>query len=90
MHKEHCFPLHIPNLFLKTINVLIQQVKSTSWIRIWKGKLNDRILTTKHVTNKPNLDKLLWLDIKYHNLTHLRTSPNYLEKLQRNAFAMIC
>jgi hypothetical protein len=36
-----------------------------------------RILTTKQVTNKPNLDKLLWLDIKYHNLTYLRTSPNY-------------
>jgi hypothetical protein len=40
VHKEHCFPLHIPNLFFKTIKVFIQQVKSTSWIRIWKGKLN--------------------------------------------------
>jgi hypothetical protein len=60
MHKENRFPKHIPNLFFKAIKVLIQQVKSTSWIRIWKGKLNDDILTTKQVTNKPNFDKLLW------------------------------
>ncbi len=89
MHKEHRFPKHIPNLFFKAIKVFIQQVKSASWIIIWKRKLNDRILTTKQVTNKLNLDKLLWLDLEYHNLTHLRTSPDYLEKLLKYAFAMI-
>jgi hypothetical protein len=82
MHKEHCFARHIPNIFFLTIKVLIQQVKSTSWIRIQKGKLNDHILTTKEIiTNKPNFDKLLWLDLGYCDLTHLRTSLNYLEKL---------
>jgi hypothetical protein len=60
MHEENRFPKHIPIYFFKAIKVLIQQVKSTSWIRIWKGKLNDDILTTKQVTNKPNFDKLLW------------------------------
>jgi hypothetical protein len=50
MHKEHCFPKQIPNLSFKAIKVLIQQVKYASWIRIWKGKLNERILTTKQVT----------------------------------------
>jgi hypothetical protein len=54
MHEEHCFVRHIPNLFFKTIKVFIQQVQSTSWIRLWKGKLNDHVLTTKEITNKPN------------------------------------
>ncbi len=53
-------------------------------------KLNDYILTTKQVTNKPNLDKLLWSDLGYHDLTHLKTSYNYLENLQKDVFAMIC
>jgi hypothetical protein len=46
-----------------------------------KGKLNDHILTTKEITNKLNLYKLLWSHLGCCDLTHLRTSPNYLEKL---------
>jgi hypothetical protein len=57
------------------INFFIQQVKYTSWIKVQKGKLNDRILTTKEVTNKPNLNKLLWSNLGYCDVTHLKTSP---------------
>jgi hypothetical protein len=44
-----------------------------------ESKLNDHILTEKEVTNKPHLNKLLWLD--YRNLTHLKTSLDFLEKV---------
>jgi len=48
---------------------------------MWKGKLNDHILTTKEITRKLNLDKLLWSHLGCCDLTHLRTSSDYLEKL---------
>ncbi len=47
-------------------------------------------MKTKDVTSKPNLNKLLHSDLRYHNLTHLQTLLNYLSKFGRNAFAMIC
>jgi hypothetical protein len=81
MHKKHRFVKHLPNLFFKAIKILIQQVKYASWIKIHKGKLNDRILTTKRVTNNSNLNKLLWSNLGYCDVTHLRNITNYLEKL---------
>jgi len=90
MHKDHWFARHIPNLFFKAIKVLIQQVKSTSWIKIHKGKLNDCVLRANFFTSKCNLDKLLHFDLRYCNLTHLQMSFDYLSKLWRDAFAMIC
>jgi hypothetical protein len=30
-----------------------------------ESKLNDRILITKEVTNKPNLNKLFWSDLGF-------------------------
>jgi hypothetical protein len=30
-----------------------------------ESKLNDHILTTKEVTNKPNLNKLFWSDLEF-------------------------
>jgi hypothetical protein len=89
MHKDHWFARRIPNLFFKAIKVLIQQVKSTSWIKIHKGKLNDRVLRANFFTSKHNLNKLLRFDLRHCNLTHLRMSLDYLSKLWRNAFAMI-
>jgi len=44
-----------------------------------KGKLNDHILITKEIINKPNLDKLLRSHLGCCDLTHLRTSLDYLE-----------
>ncbi len=46
-----------------------------------ESTLNDHILITKEVTNKPHLNKLLRSDLRYHNLTHLKTSLDFLEKL---------
>jgi hypothetical protein len=46
---------------------------------MWKGNLNDHILTTKEIANKPNLDKLLPSCLGRCDLTHLKTSPNYME-----------
>jgi hypothetical protein len=49
-----------------------------------ESKLNDHILTKKKVTNKPHLNKLLWSN--YRNLTHLKRSLDFLEKLLKDAF----
>ncbi len=68
----------------------MKQVKSTSWIRMWNGKLNDHILATKEITNNLNLDKLLKSHLRCCDLTHLKTSLDYLEKLLKDEFAMIC
>ncbi len=42
LHKNHNFAMHIPNLFLKTIKVLIHFVISSSWMHIRKRKLFGR------------------------------------------------
>jgi len=46
-------------------------------------------LRVEDLTSKLNLDKLLWSDLRYYNLTHLRMSPDYLSKLRQDEFAMI-
>jgi hypothetical protein len=46
-----------------------------------ESTLNDHILITKEVTNKPRLNKLLLSHLGYRNLTHLKTSLDFLEKL---------
>jgi hypothetical protein len=82
MRKDHRFVRHIPNLFFFAIKILIQQFKSTSWIIICKGKLNDCVIKAKDLTSQPNLDKLLRFDLGYCDLTHLQTSLDYLSKLR--------
>jgi hypothetical protein len=46
-----------------------------------ESTLIDHILITKEVTNKSCLNKLLLSDLGYRNLTHLKTSLHFLEKL---------
>jgi hypothetical protein len=75
--------------FFKAIKILIKEVKSTFWIRIHESKLNDHVLKAKDFTSKHNLDKLLLFDLRYRDLTHLRTSLDYLSKFRQDAFAMI-
>ena len=58
-NSNRAFAHHTTNLFFKIVKILIAQVFSTIWIRIHKGKLNDRILKVKDVKCKPNLDKIL-------------------------------
>ncbi len=51
-----------------------------------ESKLNDHILTSKEVTNKPNLNKLFWSDLGFYTLTHLKTLLDLLESLQKDGF----
>ncbi len=53
------------------------------------GKVNGRSLKASQVRDKPNLDKIFKSYLKYCDLEMLRISPNYLENLQNNLFAMI-
>ncbi len=80
---------HIPNLFLKTIKVLIHYVISSSWVRICIGKLLGRQLQAHDVINKPNLDVILHYNLRYMDLLGLPSSPDYLSRLRKDVFVMI-
>ena len=62
---------------------------STMWIRIRKGQLKGQKLLAKDVKQKPNLEKILKYDIGYVDFKRIRTSPNYVNQLKKNVFAMI-
>jgi hypothetical protein len=83
------FAYHITNLFFKTIKILIHFVLSSAWIRMRKSILKSRKPTAAQVSNKKNLENLLKSDIGYRELTRIRTSPDYLDRLRKNVFAMI-
>lgn len=89
LHKDHDFATNIENIFFKAIKICIQKVKNSGWIRIRKGKLCGRRLTAGQVVEEPNLDKLLQSHIGFRDLEKLRTSPDYVEGLRKNLFAMI-
>jgi hypothetical protein len=83
------FAYHITNLFFKTIKILIHFVLFSAWIRMRKSILKSRKPTAAQVSNKKNLENLLKSDIVYRELTRIRTSPDYLDRLHKNVFAMI-
>jgi len=64
-------------------------VKNSSWIRIRKGKLRKKTLTSSQIVQEPNLDKILQSHIDFRDLERLCTSPNYIQGLRKNLFAMI-
>ncbi len=80
---------HTPNLFSKTINVLIHSIISSSWVHIHKGKLLGCQLQACDVINKPNLDVILHFDLGHMVFSRLCTSFNYLSWLRKDVFAMI-
>ena len=51
--------------------------------------MSGRTLTTGQIVQQPNLDKILESDIGFRDLEKLRTSPDYIEGLRKNLFAMI-
>ena len=65
LHFHQDFALHTINLFFKPIKIFIQQVLSTMWVRIRKGKLKGRKFLVKDVKHKPNLEKILKSEIGY-------------------------
>ena len=89
LHKSHDFATNIQNIFFKAIKICIDKVRNSSWIRIRKGKLSGRTLTVGQIVEQPNLDKILESHIGFHDLEKLRTSPDYIEGLRKNLFAMI-
>ncbi len=54
-----------------------------------KIKLLGYILITNDVLNNVNLDKILKSNLDYKELRHIQTSPNYLDQLWKDVFAMI-
>lgn len=60
------FALHIPNIFFKTIKILIHILFSAIYIR--KGKLQGRQLTAHDIAHKPNLDETLKTHMGYRDL----------------------
>ena len=58
-------------------------------IRIRKGKLRGRTFLAKDVKYKPNLEQLLKNDIGYIDFKNIRISPDYLQQIKKNTFAMI-
>jgi hypothetical protein len=59
------------------------------WIRIRKGQLRGRKLLEKYVKYKPNLEKILKYDIGYIDFKNICISPDYLQHIKKNVFAMI-
>ena len=64
-------------------------MKNCSWIHIRKGKLTGRTLTASQIVQEPNLDKILQSHIGFRDLERLRTSPDYIQGLRKNLFAII-
>jgi hypothetical protein len=91
LHKNHDFATNIQNIFFKAVKLCIEKVRNSSWIRIRKGKLSGRMLTVSQVAEEPNLDKILQSHkiLQFHELEKLHTSPDYIEGLRKNLFAMI-
>jgi hypothetical protein len=52
-----------------------------AWICILKAKLSCWILTTSNVPNNVNLENKIKSDLVYRKLTHIKTSPYYLDHL---------
>ncbi len=67
---------------------MIHYVISSSWVCICKGKCFGHHLQACDVINKPNLDVILHFDIGYMDFSRLRTSPDYLNWLKKDVFAM--
>jgi hypothetical protein len=44
---------------------------------------------TNDVSNNVNLDKILKLDLGYKKLGRIKTSPDYLDHINKDVFAMI-
>ncbi len=89
LYKNHIFATHILDLFFISIKVLIHFAISSSWVHICKGKLFGHQLQGRNVTNKPNLDVILHFDLGYLDHSRLCISPNYLNCLRKDVFAMI-
>ncbi len=49
----------------------------------------DHVLKVSDVSTNVNLDKILKLDLGYKELSCIRTSPNYLDRLHKDVFAII-
>jgi len=58
-------------------------------VRICKGKLFGQQLQTCDVTNKPNLEVILYFDLGYMDLSRLYTSFDYLSQLGKYVFVVI-
>jgi hypothetical protein len=83
------FTYHISNIYFKKIKVLIHFILSCAWIHICKAKLLSHVLKTNDVSTNVNLDKILKSDLRYKELSRIRTSLNYLDHLCKDVFAMI-
>ena len=62
---------------------------SCLWIRIRKGQLRGITLLAKDVKYKPNLKQLLKSDIGNIDFKNICISPDYIQQIKKNIFAMI-
>jgi hypothetical protein len=67
---------------------LIHFVLSSAWICIQKTILKGHKPTAAQVINTKDLENILKSDMGYRELIKIRTSPNNLDPLQKNVFAI--
>ncbi|MCO5592827.1 hypothetical protein L7F22_046830 [Adiantum nelumboides] len=88
-NADRRFANDIENLFFKTMKIVIAKVLESIWVRLHKGKLQDRQLQAKDIKLTTNVESLLSSQIGYSDFKSLRTSTYYKAKVKRNAFGMI-
>jgi hypothetical protein len=89
LHASGDFSYHTTNLFFKTMQIIIDKVLSCIWVRIRKGQLRGRKILARDVKYKPNLEKILKSDIGYIDFKNIHISPDYMQQIKKNIFAMI-
>ena len=89
MNKDRRFARCIENLFFKTMKIIILKILSSTWVRLRKGQLQGKKIVARDVAEDTNIERILHSKTGFRDFESLRTSPDYKEKLKKNAFAMI-
>ena len=88
-NKDRRVAKSIPNIFFKLKKLQIKRIQVTAQISLRKCKLGGRKYTVGDFKNDKFIQNLISVDEGYRVLRHLRGSPPYFEKCQKDLFAMI-
>jgi hypothetical protein len=83
------FAYHIINIFIKTIEIQIHFIFSSTWIYFRKENLSSWTLIISDVSSNVNLNKILKFDLDYRLLGCIKTFLDYFDHLWKYLFAMI-
>ena len=71
------------------MQIVIEKVISSIWVRIQKDRLRGKKLLAKDVKHNPNLEQILKSDIGYIDFKHIHIFLDYIHQIKKNIFAMI-